>query len=198
MRDESYRSRAITFFNAARAGGTPEGMELAAQSGLNHSAFVVENYEYLFDQHSDEPLGLPYYGSTASTEEFIIVPRQDTSQSEQQVISFAEVTSVSGSFRLEFNGQSTSLLPFTANNFTVETALTGLSQIGKEGIRVSGGPNPNPFIVTFTGPLSNQNVSTLNVYSALLNNLGQPVPLYVRVLVGGVTPVYDVVVLSNE
>lgn len=197
-RDESYRSRAITFFNAARAGGTPEGMELAAQSGLNHSAFVVENYKYLFDQHSDEPLGLPYYGRTASTEEFVIVPRQDSSKSEQQIISFAESTAIKGSFQLQFNGQFTSYLPFTANSFEVESALTGLKNIGPEGVTVKGGPCPNPFIVTFTGPLSNQKIPTLQVLSTLSNNLEQPIPMFIRVLVGGVEPVDEVVVLSDE
>lgn len=197
-RDESYRSRAITFFNAARAGGTPEGMELAAQSGLNHAAFVVENYKYLFDQHSDEPLGLPYFGRTASTEEFIVVPRQDSSRSEQQIISFAESTAISGSFQLQFNGQNTSFLPYTANNFTVETALNSLAGIGPEGVSVKGGPSPNPFIVTFTGPLSNQKVPTLQIVSTLLNNLEDPIPMFVRVLVGGVEPVDETVILSDE
>lgn len=197
-RDESYRSRAITFFNAARAGGTPEGMELAAQSGLNHSAFVVENYKYLFDQHSDEPLGLPYFGRTASTEEFIVVPRQDSSQTEQQVISFAESTAVSGSYQLKFNGQNTTFLPLTANNFDLEAALQALKNIGPEGVSVKGGPCPNPFIVTFTGPMSNQNLPTIEVLSTLLNNLEQPISVFVRVLVGGVEPVDETVILSDE
>jgi hypothetical protein len=198
VKDESYRSRAITFFNAVRAGGTPEGIELAAQSGLNHSAFVVENYKYLFDQHSDEPLGLPYYGQTLSTEEFSIVPRQDSSQTEQQIISFAEATAKEGTFQLIFNGEATPFLPRTANQFEVETALQELKQIGKEGVLVSGGSNPNPFVVTFAGPLSNQKLPTLEVISRLKNNLEEPVAMYVRVLVGGVDPVDEVVVLSDE
>lgn len=198
IRDESYRSRAITFFNAARAGGTPEGMELAAQSGLNHSAFVVENYKYLFDQHSDEPLGLPYYGRTTSTEEFVIVPRQDSSVSEQQVISFAEATAVSGSFQLQFNGKTTTILPYNATSFAVEAALVALPNIGSEGVRVTGGPNPNPFIITFTSHLSNQSVPTISAISLLVNNLGEPIPMYIRALVGGVDPVDEKVVLSDE
>lgn len=198
VRDESYRSRAITFFNAVRSGGTPEGMTLAAESGLNHSAFIVENYKYLFDIHSDQPLGLPYYGRTLALEEFIVIPRQDTSQSEQQVISFAESTAKEGSFNFTYNGESTTFLPYNASQFEVEGALTSLTQIGKEGLTVSGGPNPNPFIITFRGPLSNRQVPTLEVASKLLNNLGQPIPIYVRVMVGGVKPVEEKVVLSDE
>lgn len=198
VRDESYRSRAITFFNAARAGGTPLGMQLAAESGLAQSAFVVENYKYLFDQHSDAPLGLKYYGKTQSTEEFIVVPRQDASRSEQQIISFAEVTSVSGTFQLEYNGELTAPLAWNANQFEVEIALGNLKQISKEGISVKGGPNPNAFVVTFQGPLSNRQMPTINSLSKLLNNLGEPIPMYVRVLVGGVEPVDQVVYLSDE
>lgn len=198
VKDESYRSRAITFFNAVRAGGTPEGIELAAQSGLNHPAFVVENYRYLFDQHSDEPLGLSYYGQTFSTEEFAIVPRQDSSQTEQQIISFAETTAKEGTFQLIFNGEGTPFLTLTSTQFDVEIALQNLKQIGKEGVYVKGGPNPNPFIITFAGPLSNQRLPKLEVFSKLVNNLSEPVPMYVRVLVGGVNPVDEVVLLSDE
>jgi hypothetical protein len=197
-RDESYRKRAITYFNAMRAGGTPEGLELAAQSGLDHSGFIIENYKYLFDQHSDEPLGLAYYGKTASTEEFVIVPRQTESQSEKQVISFAEVSSVSGTFQLEYNGQRTGLLNYNINQFEVETALQELGNIGADGVRVTGGPNPNPFIVTFTGPLAGQDVPTIKTISNLLDNLGDPVEMFVRVIIGGVAPVDEVVKLSDE
>lgn len=197
-RDESYRTRAITYFNAVRAGGTPEGLELAAQSGLDHSAFIIENYKYLFDQHSDEPLGLSYYGKTASTEEFVVVPRQTESRSEQQVISFAEVTSKEGTFQLEYNGQRTGLLAYNVNQFEVESALVGLANIGADGVRVTGGPNPNPFIVTFTGPLAGQDVSTLKAFSNLKDNYEEPVEMFVRVLVGGVPPTDEVVKLSDE
>lgn len=197
-RDETYRNRAITFFNAARAGGTPLGIELAAQSGLNHAAIVVENYKALFDAHSDEPLGLPRYGQTESTEEFIVIPRQDTSRSEQQVISFADVTAVSGSFQLEFNGQRTGLLPYTANRFEVETALQKLGNIGADGISVTGGPIPNPFIITFTGPLSDQDVPTIQVIGSLIDNIGDPIAISIRVLVGGVESVDETVILSDE
>lgn len=214
-KDESYRSRSITFFNAARAGGTPEGMELAAQSGLNHAAFIVENYKYLFDQHSDEPLGLSYYGRTQSTEEFIIVPRQETSQSEQQIISFDEVFGTEGTFQLEFNGQRTGLLLYNANNFEVETALQGLKNIGTGGVKVLGGPNPNAFVVTFTGLNSNQQLPQIVALSNVTykRNIGavgigeeykyepfvrEPVAMSVRTLVGGVNPVDEVVTLSDE
>ena len=196
--DESYRSRAITFFNAARAGGTPEGMELAAQSGLNRPDFIYENYRYLFDQHSDEPLGLPKFGQTTSLQEFTVVPRQQTSQTEIQVISFANVAAVSGQFILTFNGANTVSLPWNADNFDVETALQALSSIGGDNVSVSGGPSPNPFLVTFTDRLADQDVPTIGVLSSLVDNLGDPVEMSVRVLVGGVEPVDETVIPSDE
>lgn len=197
-RDESYRSRAITFFNAARAGGTPPGMELAAQSGLNHSVFVIENYKSLFDAHTDEPLSLGYYGRTESTEEFIVVPKQESGRTEVQVISFADATAVSGSFQLAFNGQITGSLSFSANNFTVESALQALASIGSDNVSVTGGPSPNPFLVTFTGDLAEQDVPTITVTSSLIDNLGGVVDMSVRTLVGGVQPVDEVVTVSDE
>lgn len=197
-RDESYRNRAIAFFNAARAGNSPLGMELAAQSGLNHAVFIIENYRYLFDLHSDEPLGLSHYGTTYGTEEFIVVPRQDTSASEIQVISFANTTAISGTFMLSFKGQTTPPIAWDASYFDVEAALQKLGVIGDNGVSVTGGPSPNPFVVTFTGPLSAQDVPQITVASSLQDNLGGSVSMSVRTLVGGVEPVDEVVHMSDE
>lgn len=197
-RDESYRNRSITYFNALRAGGTPHGLELAAQSGLNHPAFIVENYKALFDAHSDEPLGLDHYGQTTATEEFIVIPRKEMSSTEIQVISFGSVAGVSGGFILGFRGVTTDLIPYDANNFEVEAALKALGTIQSDGVKVTGGPNPNPFLVQFAGRLSNQNVPTLTVSSSISDNLGEAVGLTIRTLVGGVESVDEIVHVSDE
>lgn len=76
-KDARYRNRAIDFVNGARAGGTKEGIRLVARSGLGHEADVVEHYRWLYDQLSDDPLGLPRYGKTDLTEEVVIVPRHE-------------------------------------------------------------------------------------------------------------------------
>lgn len=197
-KDESYRSRAITFLHAARLGTTPEGMGLASQSGLNHSAFVIENYKSLFDFHTDFPLGLPSYGKTQSTEEFIIVPNQEFSRSSQQIISFEGSVAASGTFQLEFNGQHTVSLALSANNLEVETALEEIPNIGKEGVLVSGGPCPNPFLVTFTGSLSDKPLASLVALSNLADNLGNPVNIFIKSLVGGVSTTEETVNLPDE
>lgn len=86
-KDASYRSRAIDFISGARAGNTPFGIRLVSRSGLGHDVEVIENYKYLYDQISDDPLGLGYFGLTNSTEEFIIIPRREAPVTETQVLS---------------------------------------------------------------------------------------------------------------
>lgn len=54
--DESYRQRTIDYFHAARLGPTPEGMRLAAKSALGYNTKIVENYQHIFNQHSDQIL----------------------------------------------------------------------------------------------------------------------------------------------
>lgn len=76
-KDARYRNRAIDFVNGARAGGTKEGIRLVARSGLGHEADVIEHYRWLYDQLSDDPLGLPRYGKTNLTEEVVVVPRHE-------------------------------------------------------------------------------------------------------------------------
>ena len=147
FQDEAYRSRAIEFFNAARAGNTPFGMELAAQSGLGHNAEVIENYKALFDANSDEPKGFEYAGSTRSTSEFVIVPRLNVSRSEQQKI---EITGspTGGSFTLVLDGQSSSALPYFASAPSVQDALQGISSIGEGNVEVRGGAGTTSLITT--------------------------------------------------
>lgn len=191
--DEGYRQRAIAFFNAARLGTTPEGMALAARSGVDHAVEVVENYKYLFDLHSDTPLGLPYLGTTPATEEFIIIPRQEDSRSEIQTLSFEDTTIVAGTFSLAFRGQTTGALSFDASYLDVQNALRALGTIGDDGVEVRGGPNPNPFYVTFTGPLSNQDVPEITVNTALVDNEANIKQILVTTATGGISPVDEVV-----
>jgi hypothetical protein len=197
-RDESYRNRAITFFNAARAGNTPLGMQLAAQSGLNHEAEVIENYKYLFDAHSDEPLDLPFFGSTTTTEEFVIIPRRTDSQSEVQVLTFEDSTIANGTFFLTFNGQVTDPIPWNANFLEVQTALRALGAIGDNGVQVTGGECPNPFYIQFSGALADQNVSLIEVRSSLVDDLDNPKSITVTTYVSGVPATDEVVNLSDE
>lgn len=113
--DSSFRNRAVQYFKAIRAGGTLQGLSLAAQSGLNHPVDVIENYRALFDQYTDMPLGLPYMGTTSNLSEVIIVPRQDIPQNAAQTIVLnGEPTS----------GWFTLSVPLGPNYRTIKTTVT--------------------------------------------------------------------------
>jgi hypothetical protein len=112
-KNSRYRNRSLDYVNGARAGNTPFGMQLVAKAGLGHSVEIIENYKYLFDVHSDDPLGLDYYGKTLSTEEMVVLPRREVGASEQQMISiFGDPEYPNGgSFVLVYNGRRTSQYP---------------------------------------------------------------------------------------
>jgi hypothetical protein len=84
--DAMYRNRAIDFLHGVRLGNSPKGMQLVAKSGIGRDVLIVEQYKWLFDQHSDSPLGLVNYGQTDSTEEMVILPNNETSNTQVQTI----------------------------------------------------------------------------------------------------------------
>lgn len=186
--DESYRNRSITFFNAARTGNTPAGMELAAQSGVDHPVEVIENYRFLFDQHSDDSLSLPYFGQTTALEEFIVLPRREDSRSEAQTIYFEDDTIVAGTFVLDFRGPITDPLAWDASNLDLQAALESLSTIGVGNVSVEGGSFPNPFVVTFAGALANTDVPLIGVGSNLIDRYSLPKDMTVVTTVSGINP----------
>lgn len=165
-KDEQYRSRALDFMNGARAGNSPFGMRLVARSGLGHETEIVENYRYLFDIHSDDPLGLPHYGSSFFLEEFVVLPRQATPRNEAQTLTITGPPS-SGTFRLAFNGEITAAIPYDPNQYEIQDALNGLAGIGANGTKVRTNGTDTEFTVTFIGQLSSQNVPRLEVLSSL-------------------------------
>jgi hypothetical protein len=87
--DASFRNRAIDFLKGVRAGGTLNGFELVAKSGLNHPVDVIENWRALYDQFMDSPLGLEFQGSTTQLSEVIILPRQSNATSSIQTLSIS-------------------------------------------------------------------------------------------------------------
>lgn len=75
QKDNMYRARMLDFFNATRLGNSPAGMALAGQSGSGVDVDIIEHYRYVFDQFSDDPLGITPYGTTVSTNEYVLFPR---------------------------------------------------------------------------------------------------------------------------
>lgn len=84
--DADFRNRAMYFLKGARAGGTLQGITLAARSGLDRPVEVIENWRQLFDRYSDAPLALPVMGQTAWPNEVIVIPRQVQPQSAVQTL----------------------------------------------------------------------------------------------------------------
>jgi hypothetical protein len=189
-KDARYRNRALDYFNGARAGNTPLGMRLASKAGLGHDVEIIENYRFLFDAHTDDPLGLGYYGQTKSTEEMIVLPRREVGQDEQQVIWFAGEPELpnAGDWYIIYDGHPSvnypyewqyytrtddgfaslkkvrrSFIPFNASADEVRTALEAIPAIGANNVDVQGGPLPTrPVIITFKGKLGNKDIAELD------------------------------------
>lgn len=176
-----YRNRAMDFIAGARAGNTPYGMRLVAKSGLGHDVEIIENYKYLYDIHSDDPLGLSYFGKTTLTEEMVVLPRREIGRSEVQSITISGDPSPpnSGSFSLIYGGINTAdftydyndgistttlnRIPYTATRDHVRLALESLPAINPGDVYVEGGPIPNSFTVKFQGRLANRDIAQIEV-----------------------------------
>lgn len=182
--DRSYHNRAINYLKALRAGGTLRGITLAAKSGLDRAVEVIENYRYLYDQHSDDPLGLEYFGVTRSTEEAILLPRQELPRSSVQVLS-VRGDAIEGNFKLAFpfgpgetftnispTNPATHTLAYNSTFDQIQAALEELSGIGPQNVVVTGGPFPgNPISVAFTNELADRVIPELLVVeNALVDN----------------------------
>lgn len=171
-KDAAYRGRALDFVSGARAGNTPDGIHLVARSGLGHECEIIENYRYIYDQLTDEPLGLTKFGVTNSTEEIVILPRRDLPQSEFQVLTiFGSPTG--GHFNLFFpvgnEADNTTVdINYDASRTTVQTILGALDSIGAGNVAVTGGPLPDtPITIQFSGALGFKNVPQLQSISSL-------------------------------
>jgi hypothetical protein len=75
LKDSRYLHRAQKLMSATRYGSSPQGMAYAAEAGSGVESEVREHYPFLFDQYSDDRLGLEPYGKSSSVNEFIVMPR---------------------------------------------------------------------------------------------------------------------------
>jgi hypothetical protein len=192
-KDAAYRARALDYVRGMRLGNTPAGMKLVARSGLGHEVEIVENYKYLYDQHSDDPLGLPYYGVTNSTEEMIILPRRELAQSEVQQITI-NGTVTGGFFTIGFNGINSANIAWNSGEReTIRTFLEAIPTIGSGNIAVTGGPLPSvPIQLQFKGRLAHRDVPQVYTSNALT---GTGVGILVETLRGGIEAVDELGVI---
>lgn len=195
-KDAAYRNRAIDYVNGARAGNTPFGIHLVARSGLGHEVEIVENYKYIYDQLSDDPIGLENFGKTNSTEEFIVIPRRELPQSEKQIIRiFGSPTGGTLTIFFPVGNEATNQtisLDHDVDRFAVQTALGAIPSIGLNNVIVEGGPFPDKEMsVTFTGELAYKNVPQLQVSHELTGS--DPVLITVETMRGGIDQTDEVV-----
>lgn len=194
--DSSYFSRAVNYIAGARAGNTPLGIQKVSEGGLGYKALVIENYKYLFDQHSDIPLGLPYFGQTLSTEEFIILPLPEASNIQSIEISITGAPT-GGTIGFSYGRTNQPLIlpdvnqvwntanilatiDYLATRDDVRLALESIPQIGPGNVYVSGEPG-GPWYINFQGELDINSIQLLNIY----NNLEGPnVTIYIQYLYG--------------
>lgn len=143
--DASYRNRALDFLSGARAGATLLGVTLAAQSGAGRPVEVIENYVALYDQYSDDPLGVPYIGSTLSTEEIIVVPNNDRPTSAQQTLT-VQVVNVTNPLLPAANPEA---YP-TSGNFTLTLPLGSAFQsvLGNTLSSLTGSMTAGQYVLT--------------------------------------------------
>jgi hypothetical protein len=91
-----------------------------------------------------------------------------------------------GTFKLGFQGMQTPSLSYNASAEAVQDALQALPGIGAGNVSVAGGPGDNtgssPYLITFTGALSNTNVPKIDVDGALLS---QPASAVVSIVTTG-------------
>lgn len=193
--DSSYKNRSINYLKAVRAGGTLLGISLAAKSALNRAVEIVENYHALYDKFSDDPMEIEFIGLTKSTEEIILLPRQEHPQSAQQTISIEEGNAISGAFQLTMplgpgggkeevqNTTTTGPLSFDVDFEELALSLEALPVIGSKNVAVTGGPFPgNPLTISFTGELADRPMPQLLITkNSLGDNEGHLIEIEVAV-----------------
>jgi hypothetical protein len=186
-KDAAYRARALDYVRGMRLGNTPAGMKLVARSGLGHEVEIVEHYKYLYDQHTDDYLGLAQFGVTQSTEEMVVLPRRELAQSEIQQITISGLVT-GGSFTIGYNGVDSAVIAWTSGDReTIRSFLEAIPTLGVGNVEVTGGPLPsNPIQIHFKGDLANRDVPQVYTTNSLV---GQGVGILVETLRGGVEAV---------
>lgn len=181
-KDAAYRARALDYVRGMRLGNTPGGIALVARSGLGHEVEIVEHYKWIYDQHTDDPLGLQRFGKTDTTSEFVVLPRRELAQSEVQRITITGVVT-GGTFRLDYNGAETEEIEYdNADRETVRAFIE--SVVGVGNVQTRGGPLPaNALDVIFQNELADSDVPQLRIYSSLT---GEGVGASVETIKGGI------------
>lgn len=152
--DANYRNRATLYLQAARLGGTLEGISKAASAALGQSVHVAENYKHIFDNESDSPVGFDNYGKTGSVSEFVIRPdvNKNTTIKEEFVVIQVNSPDLVENFRFVYDGEFASpLYLYELSSGMIISALYGLPQI-EQGDVVVEQTTRSSYIMRFTRP----------------------------------------------
>jgi len=177
-KDESYRNRVLDFLHAARLGGTTEGIKLAAKSAVGYELDLIENYQYMFDQHSDDVIGLDNYHTNKSYKnydlnEFTLIPNQEISRIIYKKISFKNSAPIStGSIIIHFNGESQEIFlkNGTITSLDFYNAMIKFTSIGAGNVSVKGSLISG-FEIKFFNNYSDRADQSFNVISKLFTAL---------------------------
>jgi hypothetical protein len=114
----------------------------------------------------------PFYGA--------IVPSPVASNATQVLTPSATLTS--GTFQLQFRGQTTSAIAYNASAATIQAALEALSTIGAGNIVCTGGSiNTTPVVCVFLSTLGGQEIDDLiSVTGSTLNPVTVPATIEVQ------------------
>jgi hypothetical protein len=106
LADQGYKHRIADFFTATRYGNSNLGIATMAQAGSGIQSDVIAHYKFIYDQFSDDQLGLDAEGTSLSTNEFVVIPRflnatadvfdQDYQQTHARSFTFVPPTLASG------------------------------------------------------------------------------------------------------
>ena len=162
--DTAYRKRAIQYLQAARQGGTLQGITDAASAALGQSVHVTENYKYEFDILSDQPVGYKKYGSTKSVSEFVIRPNVSKNVTITEEFATLNVfNTLADPFYFAYDGeQSAPLIPVHLTADTIRSVIEGLNAVEKNEVSVVQ-TTTTSYVITFLR--SGLNIQDLKIMS---------------------------------
>lgn len=77
-KDSSFKTRSQDFMRFFQYGNSYDGIMTLAKAASGYQCYIQENWKYLDDLKSDDPIGIQNLGKTSAFEEIIIIPQSET------------------------------------------------------------------------------------------------------------------------
>jgi hypothetical protein len=168
--DRAYQRRVIDFFHGTRYGNSPYGIALVAKAGAGQDIDVVENYRYLFDQRSDDILGIQKQGDSSSYSEFVVQPRILNNSNVRDNQFQLTIDALLGTFTLFYEDVQTVPIPVNATAEQISDALTHNDLLVPGDIDVGG--TGHSFTITILNQQFSPFLFSVEADSTLLLNGG--------------------------